>query len=300
MPHVENPPGGILAAANSRPAPADHPVFLGRDWFGDWRLRRIAELLRARPRHDAAGFAAMQNDLVSLFAREVLPALLAVEPSAEAAPAHALLRDWDGTIRADAPQPLIFHAWLRAFRHLVLEQAGAAEAADAVGPEFLHGLLRPGGTAAAWCGPDRCAAPLAAALDQAVRALAERHGSDPASWRWGAAHVARFEHPLLRFVPVLGRLTGMEAETGGDGETIARGGFRDSGDQTFAHLHGAGLRAVFDLADANGALAMIATGQSGHPLSDHWSGLLQRWRDGDVLRLGRQAGREVGQIRLLP
>ncbi|WP_372619080.1 penicillin acylase family protein [Falsiroseomonas sp.] len=300
MPHVENPPTGLLAAANSRPAPQDHPVFLGRDWFGDWRLRRIGELLEARRRHDAAGFAAMQNDVVSLFAREVLPTLLAITPSAEAAHAHALLRDWDGAMHADAPQPLIFHAWLRAFRRLALEEAGAAAAEDTVGAEFLRFLLHRDGRSQAWCGPDRCAGTLARALDQAVGSLAEHHGGDPAAWRWGKAHVARFEHPLLRFVPVLGALTRLEAETGGDGETIARGGFRDSGESTFAHVHGPGLRAVFDLADPDGVLAMTATGQSGHPLSDNWDSLLQRWRDGDVLRLGRQASREAGRIVLTP
>jgi penicillin amidase len=50
----------------------------------------------------------------------------------------------------------------------------------------------------------------------------------------------------------------------------------------------------------NNPLAMIATGQSGHPLSDQWGSLLQRWRDGGVLRLGRDAEREAGRIRLTP
>ncbi|WP_270935408.1 penicillin acylase family protein [Falsiroseomonas oryzae] len=300
MPHVEDPPGGVLAAANSRPAPPGHPVFLGRDWFGDWRLRRIAELLAARPRHDAAGFAAMQNDVVSLFAREVLPTLRAVTPTTDSARAHALLRDWDGTMRSDAPQPLIFHAWLRAFRRLALEAGGAAAAEDVAGPEFLRSLLGPRGRAGDWCGEDRCAALLARSLDQAVRGLRDQHGSDPAAWRWGAAHVARFEHPLLRFVPGVNTLMRLEVQTGGDGETISRGGLRGSDGMPFANTHGAGLRAVFDLSDPDGVLVMIATGQSGHPMSDHWDSLLQRWRDGHVLRLGRAAERETGLISLTP
>ena len=300
MPHAEDPPGGMLAAANSRPAPADHPVFLGRDWNGDWRLRRIAELLAARPRHDAAGFAAMQTDIVSPFAREVLPTLLAVQPGPQAARAHALLRDWDGAMRANAPQPLIFHAWLRAFRRLALQAGGAAEAEDVAGAEFLRFLLHPDGRGRAWCGEDRCLPLLTRALEEAVRTLADQHGADPAAWRWGAVHVARFEHPLLRFVPGLNALMRLEVPTGGDGETIARGGFRGAGDRPFAHGHGAGLRLVADLGDPDGLLAMIATGQSGHPLSDHWGDLLQRWRDGDVLRLGREPEREAGRIQLTP
>ena len=299
MPHVEDPASGLLAAANSRPAPPGHPVFLGRDWQGDWRLRRIFELLGARDRHDAAGFAAMQNDIVSPFAREVLPTLLAIQPGAQAARAHALLRGWDGAMRADAPQPLIFHAWLRAFRPLALEAGGAPPTAE-TGPEFMRLLLHPDGRARAWCGEDLCRPLLARALEDAMRSLSDTHGADPAAWRWGAAHVARFEHPLLRFIPGIGKLLRLEVATGGDGETIARGGFRDGGAAPFAHMHGAGLRLVADLGDPDGVLAMIATGQSGHPLSDHWGSLLQRWQDGGVLRLGRTAEREAGRILLTP
>jgi penicillin amidase len=299
MPHLEDPASGVLAAANSRPAPPGHPVFLGRYWYGDWRLRRIGELIAARPRHDAAGFAAMQNDVVSLLAREALPVLRAVAPGRASARAHALLAEWDGAMRDDAPQPLVFHAWMEAFRRLALEAGGAAIAADVAGPEFLAALMRPEG-AAAWCGPDRCAALLSRSLDEAVAALGAVHGGDPTAWRWGAAHVARFEHPLLRFVPVIGGLIRLEAPTPGDNETLSRGGFRGGGEMPFQHLHGAGLRAVFDLSDPDGVLVMTATGQSGHPLADHWGSLLQRWRDGDVLRLGRVADREAGRIRLTP
>ncbi len=299
MPHLEDPATGMLAAANSRPAPAEHPVFLGRDWNGDWRLRRIAHLLAARPVHDAASFAAMQNDSLSLFAQEVLPALRAITPPAAAASAHALLSNWNGEMRAELPQPLIFHAWLGTFRRMALEAGGADVAADVAGPEFLRGILTPEG-ARAWCGADACAGLLSRALEAAVRDLTARYGSDPAEWRWGKAHVARFEHPLLRFVPLLGAMVRLEVPTPGDGETISRGGFREAGDNPFQHLHGAGLRIVLDLSDQDGVLAMIATGQSGHPMSDAWGGMLQRWGDGDVLRLGRLPDREAGRIRLTP
>jgi penicillin amidase len=300
MPHVENPESGMLAAANARPAPAEHPVFLGRDWPGEWRLRRIFDLLGARPQHDASQFAAMQNDVVSTFAVEVLPTLRAVTPSADAAAAHALLRDWDGRMAAESPQPLLFHAWLRTFRRAALSAGGALAAEDQTGPEFLRALLHPDGRGAAWCGPDRCAALLTRSLDEAVRGLAAEQGRDPAAWRWDRAHVARFDHPLLRFLPILRDLTRLEAATPGDGETISRGTFRGSGPAPFAHVQGAGLRTVFDLSDPDGALAIVATGQSGHPLSDLYGNMLQRWRDGDVVRLGRVPDQETGRIGLTP
>jgi penicillin amidase len=300
MPHVEQPASGVLAAANSRPAPRDHPVFLGRDWFGDWRLRRIGELLSAKPSLTAADFVAMQNDTVSVFARDVLPVLRAIRPNNGSARAHALMQGWDGSMAAGAPQPLLFHAWMRSLRRLALERGSATAADPLVGTEFLALLLDPRGRGRAWCGPDACVSIITRALDDAVNVLEARYGSDPAEWRWGEAHPARFEHPLLRFVPVVNRLLRLEVPVGGDGETLARGGFRGTGHDPYVSVHGAGLRAVFDLADPDGVLVMIATGQSGHPLSDHWSDLLQRWRDGDVLRLGRTPTLEAGRIRLTP
>jgi penicillin amidase len=160
-------------------------------------------------------------------------------------------------------------------------------------------VLRPGPNA--WCGAEGCARLLAPALDVALRGLREAHGNDPAAWRWGAAHVAAFEHPLLRFIPVLRDLTRLEAATGGDGETLARGGMRGGdGTNPFAHLHGAGFRGVFDLADPDGILVMIATGQSGHPLSDRYGDLLGRWQAGEMLRLTRQPAVERGRIELQP
>jgi penicillin amidase len=303
MPHVEDPESGQLAAANSRPAPPDHPVFLGRDWFGDWRLRRIRELLAARPQHDPASFVAMQNDVVSLLARDLLPVLRSVPiPAGEgasrtAATAQALLRDWNGEMRAGLAQPLIHHAWLRQFKRLALEAGGAPAGSDA-GPEFVARILLDPARGAAWCGTEGCNPLLARALTEAVAELEPLHGADPVAWRWGAAHVAHFEHSLLRFVPVLGRMTRLKVATGGDNETLSRGGMRGTGADPFAHLHGAGLRLVADMADAEGTRAIIATGQSGHPLSDNFESLLERWRSGSVLRLARQLDSEVGAIDL--
>jgi penicillin amidase len=182
---------------------------------------------------------------------------------------------------------------------LVLAEGGAPEGTSASN-EFLHRILADPARAAAWCGGAGCAPLLSRALAEATTALDAAQGSDPAKWRWGTAHVARFEHPLLRFVPLVGRMIRVESPTPGDGETLSRGGMNPGGAEPFAHQHGAGLRAVFDLGDPDGADAIIATGQSGHPFSVHWDDMLQRWRDGDVVRLGRAAATTTGRIILLP
>jgi len=296
-PHVENPPSGVIVNANNRVAPADHPAFLSRDWYGDWRFRRIGAGLAAQPQHAPADFAALQMDRTSLFAAEALPAFRALPPMEGAAGAAlTLLQAWDGEMAADRPEPLIFHATMRGFGQALLKRAAIPPDGFTPSPEFLRPLLQGGDAASRWCGEGGCAPLLAASLTEALAALAPKHGADPRQWRWGSAHVAQFDHAILRFIPYLRDWLGLRAAPGGDGETVARAAFRGAG---FAAVHGAGFRGVMDLAAPDGAFAVIATGQSGHPFSRHWGDMLPLWRDGALLPLA--APREVtGRIRLNP
>lgn len=301
LPHVENPASGVLANANNRIVPPGSEVFLGYDWPGDWRFRRLGEMLAARPRHEAADFAAMQADVVSAFAQAVLPVLRAApRPGGAGGAAFDLLAAWNGEMEGQRPQPLIFHAAMGRFARTLLARAGVPEDARRASPEFLHRVLTDPERGRVWCGEAGCAPLLSAALSQAVAELGPEHGSDPTAWRWGAAHQARFEHPVLRHVPVLDGLTRIATPSAGDGETVSRAGLRDELEGRFGNVHGAGFRGVFDLSDPAGAWVVIATGQSGHPMSPHWSDLTDTWRDGALLRLGPITGEPAGRIRLLP
>jgi len=302
MPHRENPPDGVLVNANNRVQPAGEPPYLGHDWFGDWRFRRIQQLLAQRDRQAPQDFAVMQQDAVSLFAREMLPVLRALpRPAGLAGLARDLLISWDGTMAADRPQPLIFNAWWPQAARLALANGGVPPGGWPAMPEFLRFVLRPDGQGAHWCRPraeaeappaappfaagGACAALAGEALEQAVAELSAHFGPDPGAWRWGAAHQAQFQHPLLRFLPVLGDWSQITVPTSGDGETVNRGGLGAG----FAHVHGPGLRAVFDLSSPDGVWAVIGTGQSGNPLSRHWDDQTPLW-----------AGRAPGGALLVP
>ncbi len=305
LPHQMAPETGLLANGNNRVAPPDWPAFLGSHWFGDWRFRRIGTLLGQLPRPTAADFAAMQNDIVSARAQELAPVIAALpRPDGAAGAALDLLRHWDGSMAPGRPQPLIFNAWMRQIARRAQAAGGVPAGAWVAGPEFTRALLAdPRGLGAFWCQGD-CTRLAAEALGEAVAALQPGFGPDPANWQWGQAHVARFIHPALGQAPVIGRFLRLETPTGGDAETISRGGMRGGGGigeaAGYSHLHGAGLRLVADLSDPEATLAIIATGQSGHPLSRHWGDLLPLWRDGQVLRLTRQPAAAAGLIQLSP
>jgi penicillin amidase len=300
LPHYVDPPGGRLVNANERVAPPDFPVFLGHDWFGDWRAQRIRALLTALPAHATpADFAHMQLDVVSLLARELLPRLLTTQvEDRRAIVALDLLRHWDGSMAREAPQPLIFNAWIQRFVELVLRGAGIPAANAGPRSEFAAYVLSPAG--ARWCGGD-CAVVLRAALEASVEDLAARFGPDPTTWRWGEAHKAVFANPFLSHLPLIGRWVSFSIPSPGDDTTIDRG---VPALGSFASIHGPGFRAVYDLADLDRSLFVVAPGQSGNPLSAHTSDFLARWRDGDMIMLGSAAPEAnaggTASIKLLP
>lgn len=135
-----------------------------------------------------------------------------------------------------------------------------------------------------------CGALLSTTLDKTLAGLRESYGPDMAAWHWGRAHIAKFPNPVFSRIPMLRDWVDVAIPTGGGFDTINRGtmSIRDD-EHPYAHVHGAGLRIITDLADP-AASRMIATpGQSGNPLSPHFSDLLRRWRNFDYLVPGKTA-----------
>ena len=217
-------------------------------------------------------------------------------PIAEDIPrrAQGLLRDWDGAMTIDAPQPLIFNAWIAWFYGAVLAQAGIDASDGGPLPDFVAHVLSPAG--AHWCSGD-CSPLLQSSLGDALRDLGARFGNDPAKWRWGEAHPATFAHPLLRAIPVLNRLGTFAIPSPGDDTTVDRGG---PVYKQFQSVHGAEYRGVYDLADLDRSLFMLAPGQSGNLLSRHAGDFLARWRDGATITLGPTADVTTATIHLTP
>ncbi|MGH7071323.1 MAG: penicillin acylase family protein, partial [Acetobacteraceae bacterium] len=222
LPHIVDPPSGALVNANNRIGLTGFPVFITRDWFGPWRARRIREMLAAQPRATVADSAAMQSDVESTFAQQLLPVLERTRPPpGGAAKALDLIRHWDGEMALNLPQPLIFNAWIRRFRALIFAGIGVPDNGAAPGPEFMAAVLGDDGHSR-WCGASGgaesagladCAPLLAEALEQATAGLSAVYGRDPAAWRWGQAHQAVFVDPVLARLALLGWLTSCRIAT---------------------------------------------------------------------------------------
>jgi penicillin G amidase len=305
LPYGVNAPRGRFVNANNKVTPPGYPTRLSASspdpypyhvtadgWDSPYRARRIEALLDGIPQGSLDAFAAVQEDSLSLAARDLLPYLTQAdlaEPRAKLALER--LRRWDGTMERGMPEPLIFSVWLRELNRLLL--------AAKLGEDFrAFWGERPALVASImtrhpeWCAkgeapsPDDCRALSAEALARALDWIASRYGGDPAQWRWGDAHQAQFRHRIFQRIPVIGALINAHIPADGGNYTVNRGAFDVANErEPFDDVHGAGFRAIYDLADLGRSRFMIAGGQSGNPFSRHFTDLVRRWRDFDYVRL---------------
>ena len=292
LPGDYNPASGRIVNANNRMVSHDYPYYLTDDWTAPYRAQRIEALLDASPKHDVASFSAIQQDLVSLAAVRLLPVLLALaEPANDTGRAAlAMLGAWDGTMGRGSTEALIYMAWLRELMHVLFadELGDLFEDYWKIRTEVIHRALsqRPG-----WCdnvttaaAQETCGEAVSRALKISLEFLAVTYGHDMEDWRWGEAHAVHMQSRVLGKVPAIGSWFEIDMPSGGEKETVKAGGFDVADEERpFAQNHGAGYRAVYDLANPERSVFIQSTGQSGNPLSSHYEDYAEAWRDGRYL-----------------
>ena len=283
---VDASPAGTIATANTR-LPNAETLFVTRDWDEPQRLDRAEALLAARETHDMASMIAIQNDARSeglLVVRDLLaPALREDDPLAKE------LREWNGDMSAEARAPLLMVAWLRALTTRIFED----DLRDAF-PRFedirLHALnraLRTGG-ARDWCDDRRtevretCETVARDAWDDALKDLGARYGNAQ-TWTWGRAHPVTGAHQPFGRIAILAPLFNVERPASGGSHTLNRGKTSIGADDPYRSTHGAGYKAVYDLADPENSLFIQNSGQSGHFLSPQYRAQVGRWAKGEYL-----------------
>lgn len=303
-----DPEGGILGNTNNKIVDRAFPEHVSFLWGDTQRIHRWRRLMQNRQVHTRDSFIEAQLDTVSFTARSLLPLIGAdLWFTGEAAPegtperlrqrALELLADWNGEMNEHLPEPLIYSAWLRALQmRLIQDDLGPlAEEFIHVQPLFIERVYRDIDGASAWCdvrqsGPTETCVDIARmALDDALIWIDETYGDALESLRWGDAHQATHDHQILGDVPVLRHFVNIRQSTSGGTNTLLRGATKGTLPDPFLNVHGAGYRGVYDFADPNSSVFVTSTGQSGHPLSQHYDDLAQLWRRGEYVPMSLDA-----------
>ncbi len=301
MPNAFDPPSGFLATANSRVTTDKSPYLLSLEWADPYRAERIYKLLDGRDGLKAADMLAVQTDIYSEVNQELghrFAYAIDHTPGADAQLKKAadLMRSWDGRLTTDsAAASIVTHArW--AFWPLILKpKLGEDEAyyswseQDFAEEEIImHGNSE-------WL-------PAGYKNWDALLTDVVRHGmkdgkapADVARWSYGSWHVVDIEHPLARFLPLVGRVAGTgEQPLSGDVTTVKQ----SAGD------FGPSQRFTMDWNDVDGSTENIVLGESGNPYSPYFRDQWKDWYGGTTFALPFSEPAVAAQtrhtLRLLP
>ncbi len=293
LPHLYNPDQGLIFNANNPVGSATGGPFISRDWAAPYRARRIDQVLQSKRKFDMGDMKTLQLDNLSLMAMDVLPQMLILATATEDRSKQilAMLKTWDRRMVRDRPEPLIFSTWLRALNYGLYGDDLGELGKPLLGlrPLFVLNALQENKI---WCDDtqsiekETCSDIVSRSLLQAIQQLSQKYGNTPKDWRWGDAHQSTFAHGVFNHVPLLNKITDLQIANDGGDYTVNRGASRINHEQApFKHIHGPGLRAIYDLSNLTRSQFQIATGQSGNFLSSHYRDQLTNWRDGKFLTI---------------
>ena len=293
LPSVLNPQSGRIVNSNNPIVDEDYPYFLSFDWAPGYRAKRILKQVDEKAL-SVHGAARLQQDHISEMAKHLLSLMRDIEPADDfSRRALARLEKWNGLMSRRRSEPLIFSTWLLELNRAVYADELGELFNDylSLRPKFIVSVLT---DKQGWCDnintseTEDCHDRIQYALTKALNDLKAKYGEDMAAWRWGDVHRARFSHKVLSSVPLLNRFADLEISSDGGGYTVNRGAMHiNNSERPFDNVHGAGFRAVYDLEDLRRSRFIIATGQSGNPVSGHYRDLMEDWRDGLYRRMGQ-------------
>lgn len=278
-PVLRDPEAGAIVTANSF-LPVEQPAWFEGDFDTPYRMERIRERLAARGEWSVESLAALQQDTVSLWAREWV-ARLGSGYEGDAGRAAAALAAWDGDMAAAGPATL-FALAERELARAVFEDEAERAGLPRFGTRWRISRLLAGELSEAWFDDVSTAATedrravlggaLAAAWQEGVR----RWGERVESWPYAAIHTLTLNHTLDSLPLVGGWFRRGPYELPGSATTInALGGpWRDG---AIDIAYGPSMRFVTDAGDPAATLAIQPGGQAGHPADPHYADQVADW-----------------------
>jgi penicillin amidase len=271
LPSSFNPSSGIIVTANQNPFPADYPYPVNGNFAPPQRLLQIRNLLLARNGWRAQDLLTVQKDVYSSLDHFIAGELVGAYerrkghiPGLE--PVIQLLKGWNGQMEKDLAAPFVATLGYQHIRTAMVEQAAPGKGLayeSQMGRAVVEKLLRerPAGWFADY---DEM---LLRALVDAVEEGKRMQGRDIAKWQYGRYLRVSIDHPVTHQTPVIGHYF--------DIGPVPMSGSSSSVKQTTTRL-APSMRMDADLADWDGSLLNILTGQSGQVLSPHYR---DQWND---------------------
>lgn len=307
IPSILNPERGYISTANQALVPQSYYSYLATelgeefgedahyvfdyDWAVGYRGARINEMLEATELHNEASFQAIHADNKFLFAEEITPYLAEIDMgSDELNDMRDWMLDWDYQMHMDSPQAALFGLFTQSLTQNIFQDELDAIERSASGSDqnqYVMTLLMEIPDNAWWDNietddiVENRDGVITQSFSEAYDATVEALGDNRDDWRWGAIHTATFvSNPLgLSGIGLIENTVNITAvETSGGTAIVNATSWNANSDDGMVVSSLPSMRMILDFSDFENNRTIHTTGQSGHPMSEHFGDMVDQWR----------------------
>lgn len=307
MPKIFNPSQNFIASANNKTV-KDFKYYISNLWEPSARIERINELLLSKEKHNEDDFKEYQNDLVSLYAKKIVPYITNAFSKVNVTDKNLkeviiLFENWDYSFNSQSQTPAIYSFF---FKHLI-KNTFEDELGEKLFNEYIYLANIPyrkileiiennNSILFNNIKTDKIETRdviIRKSLADALEELENLKGIEIKNWQWGEFHKAIFKHPFNGVSTILDKYINVGPfSVGGDGTTIFNTEYKFSKPsekienykwKPFQNNLGPSMRFIYNF--ENEFHLILTSGQSGNVMSNHYQDMTNYWQKGKYMKI---------------
>ena len=297
-PSAENPNWNYVYSANNQPEPIDGFLYPGY-YLPEDRAKRITQLLDPKSNWDKESVSKMIFDNTSLVTPEVVTTLISNVNynsfSKNEKEAIDVLKSWKGSNNLNDVAPTIYNKWIYFYlKNTFEDELGETDFKQFLGTHIMKQIVakQMANEKSLWW--DNITSKsvketrnqiLSQSFKEAIVSLEKQLGNSVPAWTWNKVHVLEHQHPLGK-VAALRRIFNVGPfEVPGSNEVINNQFFDYTDEANYVVKGGPSTRRIIDFSDVENSWSILPTGQSGNPLSSHYSDQAELYNAGKFRKM---------------
>ncbi len=305
MPEVYNPPEGYIITANTDPftwmIDKNEKYYISYLWEPSSRFNRIKQFIDLKTVFDIEDFKLLQNSYESPYAKEITKDIFrdthdnSFSGDNDMKYVIDMLKNWNGDMPKNESAGTIYNTYLvflikntfedelgkDIFNNFISIQNIPYRSLEIIMKQQNNEWFDNINTTKIETRADI----VKTSIEQAIEFLKTKFpNKDIKTWNWGSIHNVKFMHPM-GYVESLDKTFNIGPfNVGGDQTSVNNTEYRFSNvinNGKFDVVVGASMRMMINMADIEHPLTINSTGQSGQPVSNHYSDQSRMWSYGD-------------------
>ena len=297
-PTALNPPWNYVYSSNNQPEKIDVYLYPGYYLPKD-RAKRITSLLDPKNNWTKEDVEKMMLDNTSTSSSKIVRSILSnvdnKNQSENFKKAYEIIGNWNGSNNLNDVAPTIYNKLIyRYLENTFLDELGKDKFTAMLSTHFIKQMIEPqvANQNSIWWDNLKTKNKketekeiMQKSFLETVSELEKQLGNDVNSWTWNKVHTLKHNHPIGQLAIFDSFFNVGKFEVPGSNEVINNLMFGFSANGIYDVKAGPSTRRIIDFSDVESSVSILPTGNSGNPMSKHYSDQAEMYNKGEFRKM---------------